>query len=347
MFKTIDRTGETAINSQGQRMVIIKYIKAIDIIVRFEDGTIKKTRYSQFKNGNVKNPNCKYTKPVKNRIGETAISTEGQLMTIVMYNRATNMTVQFEDGTLKKTTYSQFKDGTVKNPNCHINETLVNIEGQQMTIIKYVNARDIIVQFENGGLKNTTYVQFKQGTVRNSKSKRIGETQINSKGYTMKITEYKNSHDITVMFEDGDTTNTSYYYFKTGKVQHPKDKVKPGDTRITTCGLLATILDKKSAYDFNIQFEDGVIIHCTNIHKFNIGQISHPAFGKGYYRTRGTLFGLQISGIAFSRFLSSEDKFPTTFYNYKCPYCKEKGIANVNQLHKHAEKCNLTMKEVI
>ena len=56
MFK--DRTGEFYTFKDGRTMEIIKYFKAIDITVKFNDGTIvKNVRHGNFIRGNIKNLN--------------------------------------------------------------------------------------------------------------------------------------------------------------------------------------------------------------------------------------------------------------------------------------------------
>lgn len=53
----IDRTGEVGFNTNGERMIVIRYGNAMDIDVQFEDGTIVEHRhYCAFKRGNINNP---------------------------------------------------------------------------------------------------------------------------------------------------------------------------------------------------------------------------------------------------------------------------------------------------
>jgi hypothetical protein len=47
----IDRTGEIGDNNYGSKMKIIQYNNANNIIVEFENGYKKKSRYIDFKNG--------------------------------------------------------------------------------------------------------------------------------------------------------------------------------------------------------------------------------------------------------------------------------------------------------
>lgn len=50
------------------------------------------------------------------RTGETNISNDGLKMEIIEYNDSHNITLRFEDGFIKKTSYPSFKSGRVNNP---------------------------------------------------------------------------------------------------------------------------------------------------------------------------------------------------------------------------------------
>lgn len=52
------------------------------------------------------------------RIGETNIALNGQVMTIIEYRGCKNIDIQFEDGTIvKNKSYSCFERGKIRNPN--------------------------------------------------------------------------------------------------------------------------------------------------------------------------------------------------------------------------------------
>ena len=53
-----------------------------------------------------------------NRVGESVLNNFGSKMTIIAYNNANNITVQFENGFIKKTIYNVFKTGEIKSPFC-------------------------------------------------------------------------------------------------------------------------------------------------------------------------------------------------------------------------------------
>ena len=46
-IKLLDRTGETNYNNSNNRMTIIKYNSAIDILVEFDTGDIIKSTYNR------------------------------------------------------------------------------------------------------------------------------------------------------------------------------------------------------------------------------------------------------------------------------------------------------------
>ena len=55
---------------------------------------------------------------IKNRVLETNIANNGQVMTIIGYINGNDIDIQFEDGTIvKNRTYRRFKEGKIKNPN--------------------------------------------------------------------------------------------------------------------------------------------------------------------------------------------------------------------------------------
>lgn len=94
-------------------MKIIEYINNKNVTIQFDDGTIlNHVYYRNFKNGITINPNY------KERLYEELYNNDGDLMKIVEYNSATNIIVEFQDEFKfhKKTSYSNFKKGTVRNP---------------------------------------------------------------------------------------------------------------------------------------------------------------------------------------------------------------------------------------
>ena len=55
----------------------------------------------------------------QNRLGKTKANRNGQMMKIIEYIDASNLTIEFEDGTVVKgKRYGDFEKGKISNPNC-------------------------------------------------------------------------------------------------------------------------------------------------------------------------------------------------------------------------------------
>ena len=114
-----ERLNETKLMRNGQMATIISYKSAINIDVKFEDGTtVKKRCYKSFQKGTIQNPNKTITKYQLERINETRLMRNGQRATIILYNSAISIDVKFEDGTIvQNKTYYAFQKGSIQNPN--------------------------------------------------------------------------------------------------------------------------------------------------------------------------------------------------------------------------------------
>ena len=112
-----ERLGETKINSQGIEMKICEYHNSNDIWVEFQDNFKAKVHcsYERFQQGKVKNPNVIHPATISSRLGETAYNTQGCKMTIIKYNTANDLIVEFENGYKTHGLYKDFKKGNIKN----------------------------------------------------------------------------------------------------------------------------------------------------------------------------------------------------------------------------------------
>lgn len=124
----------------------------------------------------------------KERLGQTKINSQGIQMTIIEYINSENMTVEFNDDnkTKKPTTWNSWKSGRVRNPNFkkayktledkRVGSTNLNIRGELMKVIKYNNANDIIVEFQDQWKEqiHTSWDCFKNGRVQNLHDKEKG-----------------------------------------------------------------------------------------------------------------------------------------------------------------------------
>ena len=241
MAAKIDRLGETRMMNCGMEATIIQYKNAMDIDVRFEDGSVVEHKaYGNFKRGGIVNPNIRAF--VKDRLGETRMMNCGMKATIIRYESAKDMDVCFKDGAIvEHRKYDSFKRGEIANPNMKVSaknrlgETRMMNCGMKATIIRYGNNGDIDVRFEDRTIaKRKGYGDFKKGKIANpniktSAENRLGETWMMNCGMEATIIRYGGCNDIDVRFEDGAVAKHKLYDpFKKSKIAHPSISQKDG-----------------------------------------------------------------------------------------------------------------------
>jgi len=112
----------------------------------------------------------------KARIGQTVFSESAkQNMTVIAYRSSEDIDVQFEDGSIRQgVRWDCFKEGRICLPSlsregqrsARIGETRLMSNGMNAKIIRYKNATDIDVEFEDGEIaKGKTYKNFRCGYV--------------------------------------------------------------------------------------------------------------------------------------------------------------------------------------
>ena len=290
------RLGEVGYNSLGLRMVIIKYNRSNDIDIQFDDGAITEHKtYEHFVAGWIPHPTIQNKQKLKDsdlniytdlipknkdrkhrqgcgklnsytnkRLGEIGKSRDGKPITIIKYNGAMDIDVQFEDGFIvKNTTYDRFKRQHIsryaKNrgkSNLHIGETNIATNGMQMTVIACRRYSDIDVEFADGTIvTNKSYNDFRRGMIRNPN-----------------IPLAKGKHEGVKDF-----SNPAYL--------NARDK-HLGEVREAKCGLKAEIVEYFGISNITVQFEDGVILENINYGQFRAGSLKHPDFSKrsDFYR---------------------------------------------------------------
>ena len=229
MAAKIDRLGETKMMNCGMEATIIQYKNAMDIDVRFEDGSmVEHKAYSAFKKGKIAHSNT------KDRLGETRMMNCGMKATIIRYGGYNDIDVRFEDGkVVVNKAYRAFKRGEIANPNIRafvkdrLGETRIMNCGMKATIIRYNGVRDIDVRFEDGKVVvHKKYDRFKKGEIANPNTKvsaenRLGETRMMNCGMEAAIIRYGGATDIDVRFEDGTVVKHGVYgNFKKGEIAH-------------------------------------------------------------------------------------------------------------------------------
>lgn len=166
----------------GMKATCIAYRKADDIDVQFEDGTIVRTRKSNFENGLVRNPNLlsdsSKIMAKSSCLGETRKMNNSMYATCIAYRKADDIDIQFEDGfVVKHTRKKTFYDGKIANLNIGKNASSIKSivgerrlmnNGQYATCIAYRGSRDLDVEFEDGTIvEHKQKVRFVEGTIAN------------------------------------------------------------------------------------------------------------------------------------------------------------------------------------
>lgn len=114
--------GETAINTAGRLMTIVRYNNSKNVAVEFEDGTLVVTQYANFQRGAVKHPGDAVCRPRVEEaklchIGEISVANNGMVMTIIAYRNNIDVDVQFSDGAIvRNVAYHRFLNGAVRHP---------------------------------------------------------------------------------------------------------------------------------------------------------------------------------------------------------------------------------------
>ena len=228
------------------------------------------------------------------RTGKMNVMKNGMQCTIITYRNASNIDVQFEDGTIvKHKTFKCFQRGNIANPNISIKDKRIGMSltmncGMKATIIDYRNSQDIDVQFEDGTIvEHIAFARFKKGELKKSiKDKRIGMSLTMNCGMKATIIDYHNCSDINVQFEDGTVVkHRAFAQFKNKQIANPniliirpnplKDKRK-GMSLMMNCDMKATIIAYRNSQDIDIQFEDGIIVKHKAFDSFQKGKIANP-----------------------------------------------------------------------
>ena len=102
--------------------------------------------------------------------------------------------------------------------------------GDTMKIIEYINANNIVVEFQDEykEKKKSRYSHFVNGDIMNPHilNCRIEKENINYQGYKMKIVQYIDSHNAIVEFQDEHKArvHTTYQHFESGSIKNPYSK---------------------------------------------------------------------------------------------------------------------------
>ena len=250
----------------------------------------------------------------KKYLGNKYKTNQGYEVTVIDIEDAENVTIQFEDGTIrKKIKVNCLKTGCIQYPPCPrnwtkqkfeniLNETSINKQGHLMKIKTYRNAHDIDIEFPFLACvaEHKDYLNFRKGCIVHPIIGPITEKEYNnrmtkiishSNGHTSRIKEYRGAHDIDVVFEDGAIVkNVTYHSFING-IGHPIDGGlwnTPYETFINDRYINYRNGAVDRGYEFNLskeEFEDIITkpcVYCGSKHSmvFHVGKKNS---GRDYY----------------------------------------------------------------
>lgn len=164
-----------------------------------------------------------------------------------------------------------------------LGETRMMNCGMKATIIRYGNATDIDVRFEDGSVvEHKAYGNFKRGGIVNPNIRafvkdRLGETRMMNCGMEATIIRYESAKDMDVCFEDGVIVeHKRYRAFENGNIANPNFNPRLGETKMMNCGMEATIIRYGGSADIDVRFEDGIVVEHREYREFEKGGIINP-----------------------------------------------------------------------
>ncbi len=182
-LKFSERTmlGISKIMNNGMMATCIEDRGWNDITVRFDDGTEVFATRQRFKNKSIANPSLGKNKTQSNNakiVGKKVIMNCGMPAICIVDNGSYDIKIQFDDGTIVKTTRQMFINGHTSNPSLGKQyvqkirtsmkgETIIMRNGMKATCIEDRGSADIDIRFEDG--KIVEHVQrshFRRGNVK-------------------------------------------------------------------------------------------------------------------------------------------------------------------------------------
>lgn len=175
----------------GLKCTIIKYINHRHVLVRFENGFEKETRYARFLAGSVTLKIAQADSTNQSRLGQTRIMKCGEEAQIIKSTNSSNIIVKFlKSGIEKHATYKAFCEGLISPKEKVdwkeiIKKTFVsNRCGLKYVVVgKSENSRKCIIRFEDGTLRETCYREAYEGGVVHPGFNKAGR-MINFLGYS-------------------------------------------------------------------------------------------------------------------------------------------------------------------
>jgi len=212
--------------------------------------------------------------------------------------------------------------GKVKN---RVGEKYTTNQGYTVEIIKYDGRDAVTIKYEDSTIQeNVKFSNLRNGKIRKIEN-RLDSEFITNEGFKVKIIEYINSANCTVIYEDGTKLKTIYQSVKNGSIRKPYNRV--GEKHIICDGYEAEIIDYADSYNCTIRLNDnlGTILYNINYGVLKKGSVRNylhrSVFKTGYhgigkYKSRidgnkTKSYSVWVSMIQRCYDIKTQEKYPT------------------------------------
>lgn len=181
-------------------------------------------------------------------------------------------------------------------------------DGKRAQVVSYSTCENFIIRFCDGKeIKLKNWKCFIEGNFNYEKhfksprnrEERIGGKKVMNNGLTAEVIEYRGSHDMDILFEDGEKrTGVSWRDFCIGNIAHPtihggnvSQRFSTGSVAVPSCYARnhigdkkiqnrgneeAEIIEVKDANHITVKFKDGTIVKDRKYEDFIHGAIGKP-----------------------------------------------------------------------
>lgn len=287
--------------------------------------------------------------------GETKMANCGMIMTIIEYNNSKDIIVEFQDGYIKHTNYTQFTSGKVKNPNCKVKNKLTEqrkqecrerYEGKSKTmnnglslkVLEYRDANELLCEWEIDKSQITiSSARFDMGSARysgvsklnNEKRSEYEQQEFKMKdGKVAKVIHYNSYKNVTIVLDNdfSKTYNTSMHllklgrYFTNGRVKRANHI---GEEYINCQGIPFTITDIYGDKGYIITFPDGASRTAAKYSNAIAKSIKHPLISEN------KKIPFNYRGLA-CRYIHSNKT--DIYFACRCPRCGFEDILSAKEI---------------
>lgn len=289
-LSTQDRVGTTIMQNCGMAVTCIAYRTYADCDFKFEDGKIVEHRgWDSFTKGNISYIGKKGYAAV--RIGMSKLQYNGQTATVIAYQDADHVTVQFDDGSVLTTKWSLFKSGDIRISRdsksfSTVGQTKLQQNGVLYRCIGFHSDNNATFRNEETGTTTSQpWEHFEKGTLPSFEKKKpnyIGLSIKQNSGLTATCIRVKDHEHADFQFSDGTVLTRDIGSFIKGTLPDPKalqDRTsRLGRTVRMKNGLDAVCTAYRSATDLDMTFPDQVTVHGTTWIQVQRGTVMHPLF---------------------------------------------------------------------